>query len=77
MPPKKTYLTVTEAAKLLGVSRQSVSGAIKRGIIQAEKGPIETIRLVKTIQQGLRIPISELKKYRPSDLHVWLGKKKQ
>jgi excisionase family DNA binding protein len=73
MPPK--FYSVSEAAKLLGVSRQSIHLAINRGILKATQGKIEVTRIVKTLQRGLRISETELRKYRPSEMHQWLGKK--
>jgi hypothetical protein len=73
MPEK--YYSVSEAAKLLGVSRQSIHLAVKRGVIKATEGKIVVTRLVKTEQKGLRISEKELRKYQPSALHSWLGKK--
>ena len=72
--PEKFY-SVSEAAKLLGVSRQSIHIAIKRGILKATKGKIEVTRLVKTVQRGLRISEKEIHKYRPDSMQQWLGKK--
>jgi excisionase family DNA binding protein len=72
--PERLY-SVSEAAKLLGVSRQSIHNAINRGILKATKGKIEVTRIVKTIQRGLSISERELRKYRPSEMHQWLGKK--
>ena len=69
------FYSVSEAAKLLGVSRQSIHLAIKRGILKAVKGKFETVRIVKTLQRGLRISEKELRKYRPSEEHQWRGKK--
>lgn len=74
--PEKLF-TVSQAAKLLGVSRQAIHHAINRGIIKAIKGTVEVTRIVKTVQRGLSIPEKELKKYQPSELHMWIGKKKQ
>jgi excisionase family DNA binding protein len=72
--PEKFY-SVSEAAKLLNVSRQSIHNAINRGILKATKGKIEVTRIVKTIQRGLRISEKEIHKYRPDSMHQWLGKK--
>jgi predicted DNA-binding protein YlxM (UPF0122 family) len=72
--PEKFY-SITEAAKLLGVSRQSVHLAIKRKILKATPGKIEVTRIVKTEMRGLRISEKELHKYRPDSMQQWLGKK--
>lgn len=70
------FYSVSEFAKLLGVSRQSIHNAIKRGILEASEGDIETVRLVKTKQRGLRISERELKKYHPDETRQWVGRKK-
>jgi Helix-turn-helix domain len=73
---EKSHYTITEAAKTLGVSRQAIHDAITRGIIKATKGTVEITRIVKTMQRGWTIPAKELRKYRPSEIHMWVGKKK-
>ena len=70
MPTKKTppkSYTITEAAKKLGISRQAVHAAIKRGLIEAERGEI--------VQTVWLIPAKSLKSYRVSDVHQSVGKK--
>ena len=49
---KERYFSVSEAAWLLGVSVQAVSGAIHEGRLRAEGGP-----------RAWRIPASELVRY--------------
>ena len=72
--PEKFY-SVSEVAKLLGVSRQAIHDAIKRGILKATRGKVEVVRVVKSVQRGLRISERELGKYRPDSMHQWVGKK--
>lgn len=77
-PPKKRYYTITEAAKELGITRQAVHGAIKRGLLEAQKGQITQVIQIRTVKRKLRgwlIPIKSLNAYRVSDLHQWVGKK--
>jgi predicted DNA-binding protein (UPF0251 family) len=64
--PKKKY-TITEAAKYLGVSRQSVHLAIKRGKLRATMGTI-------TID-ALLIDGSDLKSYQVDLTRQRAGKK--
>jgi len=45
-PTKKTFYTITEAAKVLGISRPGVHDAIKKGRLKAKEGKI--IRRVVT-----------------------------
>lgn len=65
-PTKKNY-TITEAAKKLKISRQAVHDAIKRGLLEAEKGEI--------VQTVWLIPAKSLKAYRVSGVHQRVGKK--
>ena len=73
---KQKLYTITEAAKKLGVSRQAIHDAIGRGVLKATKETFVVTKLVKTTHRGYEIPEDELRKYQPSDLHVWTGKKK-
>ena len=64
MKKPKTY-TITEAAKKLGVSRQTVHGAITKGRLEALKGEItQTVWLV---------PESSIKHY----LEIYSRKRRQ
>jgi len=55
MPIKKkaTSYTITEAAKKLGVKRQAIHEAIKKGRLEAERGKITHTRVVKLAKIGL------------------------
>lgn len=73
MPTKKTHYTVTEAAKKLGISRQAVHEAIRKGQLKAKQGQI-----TKTIVQSTRgwvITEDALRTYKVSPLHQHAGKK--
>jgi hypothetical protein len=72
----ETFLTITEAAKRKGVSRAAIYNAIRQKRLIAEKGVFTTTKVIKITRKGWRIPESELDKYQPSDLHVYIGKKK-
>mgnify|MGYP001370436803 CR=1 FL=1 len=68
MSKAKTY-TITEAAKKLGISRQAVHEAIRKGQIEAQKTKI--IRVIS----GFSIPAKSLDAYEVSDSHKRRGKK--
>ncbi|MDP2601324.1 MAG: helix-turn-helix domain-containing protein [Deltaproteobacteria bacterium] len=68
MPTKKTTYTITEAAAKLGVSRQAVHEAIKKGLLKARQGKIVTI--------GWLIPEDALKAYKVSVSHQKRARKK-
>ncbi|HXF75906.1 MAG TPA: helix-turn-helix domain-containing protein [Methylomirabilota bacterium] len=74
--PKKTY-TITEAAKKLGISRQAVHDAIKKGLLEAEKGKFVQVIEIKRTVRGWHIPAAELEAYRKrlSLSHQERGKK--
>ena len=74
---KKTRYTITEAARALGVTRQAVNLAIKRGDLEGQKGKITQVRTIKVTVRGWRIPVKSLEAYRSrlSELHQWVGKK--
>lgn len=67
MAKKKTLYTITAAAKRLGVSRQAVHLAIKKGALKA--------RAKKVIEVVWYIPEESLESYRVSVLHQTAGKK--
>src|SRR6266576_2591821 len=62
MPTKKkpTSYTITEAAKKLGVKRQAIHEAIKKGRLEAERGKISHTRIVKTTVVGWKIDAKSL-----------------
>ena len=66
MPTKKTF-TITEAAEKLGISRQAVHLAIKKGALKA--------RAKKVVEVVWIIPAESLEAYSVSALHQTAGKK--
>ena len=68
MRTKKKTFTISEAAAALGVSRQAVHEAIKRGLLKARQGKIVTI--------GWLIPEQALKAYKVSVSHQKRARKK-
>ena len=63
--------TLSEAATKLGISRQAVHEAIRKGLLDAHKG-----KIIKTyVSRGWMISDKSLKKYQVSDSHVTRGKK--
>jgi hypothetical protein len=73
--PRKRHFTITEAARELGIRRQSIHEAIRKGRLEAERGYVEVVRTVKTNMRAWRIPAKSLDAYRVSLLHQELGKK--
>jgi len=71
---KKLY-TLTEAAKAIGISRNAFHKAIKQKRIKAKRGRFKVERIITRTITCWVIEATELKKYRVSDLHVWVGKK--
>lgn len=71
MKTTRSFYTITQAAEELGLTRQAVNLAIKRGLLQARKGTI------KITVRGWTIPAKSLDAYRSriSSLHQQLGKK--
>ena len=70
----KTY-TISEAAKKLGVTRQAVHDAIKRGLLEGDKGTFVQVVEIKRVVRGWRIPEDSLEAYRVSASHKQRGKK--
>ena len=78
MPTKKTTptsYTITEAAKKLGVSRQAVHDAIKKGLLEGEKGSFVQVVEINRVMRGWRIPQKSLEAYEVSASHKQRGKK--
>jgi hypothetical protein len=75
MPTKKKTYTITEAAKKLGISRQAVHGAIKKGLIDGKREKIVQTKIVKSTIIAWKIPETSLEAYRVSALHQTAGKK--
>lgn len=67
------YLTITEAAKVLRISRAAVHRAIKQGRLEAERGRI--IKVIRKNITGWKIARTSLNAYRVSLLHQWVGEK--
>jgi excisionase family DNA binding protein len=65
--PAKQFYTIAEAAKILGVSRQAVHLAIKKGALKA--------REKKVSKSEWLISAEDLESYRPSNRHQASGKK--
>jgi excisionase family DNA binding protein len=70
---RKSYYTITEAAKELGITRAAVHRAIKQGRLEGERG--EIIKIIRTKTKGWQISRPSLDSYRVSLLHQWVGKK--
>jgi predicted DNA-binding protein YlxM (UPF0122 family) len=70
--PPKTF-TITEAAKKLGVSRQAVHKAIRRGLLDAERATITETVIRET--KGWVVSDKALKDYKVSLSHQERGKK--
>ena len=66
MPAKKN-LTISEAAKKLGISRQAVHLAIQKGVLKA--------RAKRVVSVVWMIPVEALEAYRVSSVHQRAGKK--
>ena len=66
---KKPYYTITEAARILRVTRASIHEAIKGGRIRAEMG------MVVQRTRAWRIDPKSLFAYQVSALHQAVGKK--
>jgi excisionase family DNA binding protein len=71
--PRQRHYTITEAAKMLGITRSAVHRAIKQQRLEAERG--EIVRTITTRTKGWKIPRNSLNAYRVSLLHQWVGKK--
>jgi excisionase family DNA binding protein len=76
MTRKKRFFTITEAAKKLGVKRQAIHEAIKKGRLEAKRGKITHTRIVKTTVIGWKIDAKSLDGYRVSNAHQQAGRKK-
>ncbi len=73
--PRQQFHTITQAAKILGVTRPAIHRAIKQGRLDADRGEFEIVKIVKTKIKGWRISSKSLDLYRVSSLHQWVGKK--
>jgi len=73
LPEKSPLYTLSEAAKKLGISRQAVHEAIKKGLLEAHKGKIT--RTIVQVTRGWMIHAEALLKYQVSQSHISRGKK--
>src|SRR3990172_4615275 len=76
MAKEKIY-SIAEAAKFLGVTRQTIAAAIDQKRLKAKKGAFVVERVVKTKVRGWVISEAELKAYRVSEQHQEAGKKNE
>jgi predicted transcriptional regulator len=67
--------TITQAAEKLGITRQAVHEAIKKRLLEAERGKIVQTRVVKSTVVGWKITEKSLEEYRVSGVHQSTGKK--
>jgi excisionase family DNA binding protein len=72
-PKQSPLYTISEAAKKLGISRQAVHGAIKKGLLEAHMGRIT--RTIVQVTRGWMINAEDLLKYQVSHSHISRGKK--
>jgi predicted DNA-binding protein YlxM (UPF0122 family) len=72
-PKNPLGYTLSEAARKLGISRQAVHEAIKRGLLEAHKAKIT--KTIVQVTRGWVIHAEALKKYQVSDSHITRGKK--
>lgn len=75
-PSKKpTVYTLSEAAKKLGISRQAVYHAIKKGLLEAKDRKVVQTKIVKTTIVVKTISASAIESYLVSSRHQSAGKK--
>ena len=72
-PKNPTAYTLSEAARKLGISRQAVHEAIKKGLLEAHKANIT--KTIVRVTRGWLIHADALTKYQVSDSHIIRGKK--
>ena len=65
--------TLSEAAKELGISRQAVHEAIKKGLLEAHKAKIT--KTIVQVTRGWVIQPDAIRKYQVSESHISRGKK--
>ena len=77
MPSNKKF-SIAEAAKELGVTRQTVHAAIRQKRLKAKRGTFVVERIVKTKMPGWLIDEPDLRAYQQtiSKQHQEAGKKK-
>ena len=71
----QNFLSITQAAKALGITRAAIHRAIKQGRLEADRGEFEIVKIVKMKIKGWRISAKNLDLYRVSSFHQWVGKK--
>ena len=71
--PKISTYTLSEAATKLGISRQAVHEAIRKGLLEAHKAKIT--KTIVQVTRGWVIHADALGKYQVSDSHITRGKK--
>ena len=76
MAKEKIY-SIAEAAKFLGVTRQTIAAAIDQKRLKAKKGAFVVERVVKTKVRGWVISEANLKAYTVSAQHQDAGKKNE
>lgn len=77
---KKTsgrFYSISEAAKILGISRPAVYRAIAENRLRAEDGTFEVVRMVKMKVHGKRISTDSLHSYRVNTQAQEAGKKSE
>jgi plasmid maintenance system antidote protein VapI len=72
---KDKFYTVADAAKFLGVTRQTVAAAIGQKRLTAKKAAFVVERVVKTKVRGWVVSEAALKAYQVSAQHQDAGKK--
>ena len=72
-PKNPLGYTLSEAARKLGISRQAVHEAIKKGLLEAHKAKIT--KTIVQVTRGWIIHAEALDKYQVSDSHIIRGKK--
>lgn len=77
MPSNKKRYSIAEAAKELGLTRQTVHAAIRQKRLKAKRGTFEVERIVKTKMKGWTIDEADLRAYEISPQHQEAGKKNE
>jgi len=68
-------LSIAEAAKHLGVTRQTIHAAIKRKQLKATKGKFTVQKFVTVTRRGWCVALAALEAYKISTHHQEAGKK--
>jgi predicted transcriptional regulator len=76
MPSNKKY-SIAEAAKELGLTRQTVHAAISQKRLKAKLGTFIVERIVRTKMKGWTIDEADLRAYEISPQHQDAGKKNE